>query len=379
MSDNTVLPTGSGGDTVRTIDRGTAKTQVLVVDVGGESGPESLVTSSNPLPVSGSVSVSNLPATQPISATALPLPTGAATQTTLASILTAIGSPIQETGGTVSVGNFPATQPVSGTVAVSGTVPVSGTFFQTTQPVSGTVTAAQTTAANLNATVVGTGTFAVQAAQATAANLNATVVQATAANLNATVTGTITAVTTVTNPVKIEGNAGGVVDAVITAATAPANGIAILAVNETTPPSLTTGQSVAAQCDYGGQIFVKPFRRSLTKAATGTIASGTAATMLAAQAAGIFSDLAGLVLGVDPTTAVAGLSVNISDGTATYKFWFDIGTVPSTTVQNNIPPICINFDPPIAATSAATAWTIALSVADATVYYVANFVLQKAS
>jgi len=35
----------------------------------------------------------------------------------------------------------------------------------TTQPVSGTVTAAQGTAANLNATVVGTGTFAVQAAQ----------------------------------------------------------------------------------------------------------------------------------------------------------------------------------------------------------------------
>ena len=35
----------------------------------------------------------------------------------------------------------------------------------TTQPVSGTVTAAQATAANLNATVVGTGTFAVQAAQ----------------------------------------------------------------------------------------------------------------------------------------------------------------------------------------------------------------------
>jgi len=35
----------------------------------------------------------------------------------------------------------------------------------TTQPVSGTVTAAQATAANLNATVVGTGTFATQAAQ----------------------------------------------------------------------------------------------------------------------------------------------------------------------------------------------------------------------
>ena len=36
------------------------------------------------------VSVSNLPATQPVSATALPLPAGAATQTTLAAVLDAL-------------------------------------------------------------------------------------------------------------------------------------------------------------------------------------------------------------------------------------------------------------------------------------------------
>jgi hypothetical protein len=38
--------------------------------------------------VSGSVSVSNFPATQPVSAVSLPLPTGASTETTLASVLT---------------------------------------------------------------------------------------------------------------------------------------------------------------------------------------------------------------------------------------------------------------------------------------------------
>lgn len=47
----------------------------------------------------------------------------------------------------------------------NASIAVTGTFWQATQPVSGTVTAAQATAANLNATVVGTGTFAVQAAQ----------------------------------------------------------------------------------------------------------------------------------------------------------------------------------------------------------------------
>lgn len=62
-------------------------------------------------PVSGSVSVSNLPSTQPVS-------------------------------GIVSVSNFPPTQPVSGSVSVSNfpaSQPVTGTFFQATQPISGAV------------------------------------------------------------------------------------------------------------------------------------------------------------------------------------------------------------------------------------------------
>ena len=179
--------------------------------------------------------------------------------------------------------------------------------------------------------------------------------------------------------VGISGATGVTLDGTAAAGTSPVNGLLTLAECVTTAPSLTTGQSAALQSAWDGSLFVKPHRRSNTKAATGSIASITAANILAAQAAGIFADLSALVLTVDPTVAVAGLSVNISDGTNTYKFWFDTGPVPTTTVANNVPPLCINFDPPIAATTAATAWTIALSVADATVFYVANFVLQKAS
>jgi hypothetical protein len=57
MSDNTTIPPGSGGDTIRTIDRaldvppGSSKTQVVALDIGGESS-ESLVSGS--LPVSAS-------------------------------------------------------------------------------------------------------------------------------------------------------------------------------------------------------------------------------------------------------------------------------------------------------------------------------------
>lgn len=72
-------------------------------------------------PVTGSVSVSNFPATQTIS-------------------------------GSVSVSNFPATQAVS--IATMPSTPVTGTFWQTTQPVSATslplpTNAAQETGGNL--------------------------------------------------------------------------------------------------------------------------------------------------------------------------------------------------------------------------------------
>lgn len=79
----------------------------------------------NPLAVTGTF----WQATQPISAASLPLPTGAATQTTLAAIETALG-------GTLIVDGSGVTQPVSGTIGVSGSVAVTGTFWQATQPVS---------------------------------------------------------------------------------------------------------------------------------------------------------------------------------------------------------------------------------------------------
>jgi hypothetical protein len=58
MADNTVLP--GAGDVVRDIDRGNAKTQVVALDFGGESGPEVLVTIGNPLPVSDVGSTSRI-------------------------------------------------------------------------------------------------------------------------------------------------------------------------------------------------------------------------------------------------------------------------------------------------------------------------------
>ncbi len=96
-----------------------------MTSVAGVATP---ISTLNPAPVS----VTNFPATQAISATAFPLPTGAAT---------AANQPtLNGDGGALAhVTNFPATQPVSGSVNVANfptTQSVSGTFWQVTQPVS---------------------------------------------------------------------------------------------------------------------------------------------------------------------------------------------------------------------------------------------------
>ena len=72
MADNTELNTGTGGDTIATDDIGGIKHQRVKVQHGAD-GSATDVSAASPLPVDGS----NV--TQPISATALPIPTGAST------------------------------------------------------------------------------------------------------------------------------------------------------------------------------------------------------------------------------------------------------------------------------------------------------------
>ena len=171
---------------------------------------------------SGTVSVSNFPATQPVSATSLPLPTGAATEAKQPALGTA-GTPstdvITVQGATsmtaLKVDGSAITQPVSGTVAVS-TLPSLPTGSNTIGAISNTsFTATQATGTNLHTVVdsgtvtanAGTGTFAVSAASlplpsgaATAANqaseitiLNTIATNTGAQATDTLATGTITA------------------------------------------------------------------------------------------------------------------------------------------------------------------------------------------
>ena len=183
MSNNTILPIPSGstnGDTVRSIERAGIKTQVVLLDLGG-AGAESLVTGTMPVsgsitvanaslavtgtfyqatqPVSGTVTVGNaslavtgafFQATQPVSAVSLPLPTGAATETTLAAL------------------NTKVTAVNTGAVTISAALPTGtnaiGSVTRVDTTASGTITAiSQNVALALNgksgATIQITGTW----------------------------------------------------------------------------------------------------------------------------------------------------------------------------------------------------------------------------
>jgi hypothetical protein len=151
-----------------------------------------------------------------------------------------------------------------------------------------------------------------------------------------------------------------------------------------TAPAPTTGQYSALQSDHAGALFVKPIRRSETVSQATTIASsGAATTVLAAQAAGIFADISALIITVTPlagAVADTAFTATLSDGTNTYIYDLDTGATGSTTVSG-VPSLGLNaqFNPPLPATTAATAWTIQLSSAAVTVHITVVAVRQKAS
>lgn len=110
-----------------------------------------------------------------------------ATESTLSTLNGKIPSNLTVSATRLLVDGSGVTQPVSGTVTANISGSISNTSFAVTQP----------TAASLNATVVGTGTFAVQAAQSGTWNIGTltsitnavTVSQSTASNLKVDLSG----------------------------------------------------------------------------------------------------------------------------------------------------------------------------------------------
>lgn len=264
------------------------------------------------------------------------------------------------------------------------------------QPVTGTITAVQPTAANLNATVIGTvtanagtGTLAENLTQVAGATLGATAVvnfgtapaavvvpAVNSALINVASTAVVSASPGI-QKVGVVGNAGAAFDGATGAA--PANGVAVLCQYSSTPPGPSAANTVFLQCDYEGALFVKPFRRKQTVAQATTITnSSTITTILAAQGANVFADISNLIITVTPAaTADLAFTASLTDGTLTFIYDMDTGALATATADPTI--ININFNPALPATTANTIWQLTLSLNTVTVHVTVVAVLQKAS
>ena len=197
----------------------------------GQMDPLSLTTA-------GALRVDASATTQPISAIALPLPTGAATQTTLASLLTNTPAPGQAL--------MAASSPVV-IASNQSAIPVTGTFFQTTQPVSIASTVA----------VTQSGTWTNTVTQATAANLNATVVGTVTANqgtANTIANAWPAKITDGTNSitVKAASTAAVATDTALVVAISPNNALTI-STADTTASGTLNALNAATQIAMAGQ------------------------------------------------------------------------------------------------------------------------------
>lgn len=108
MADNTTLNAGSGGDTFAADDIGGIKYARSKITLGADSVNDGDVSSANPMPIAGEVTVSGSvavtgtfwQATQPVSAASLPLPSGASTAANQATANSSLGTLAGAVAGT---------------------------------------------------------------------------------------------------------------------------------------------------------------------------------------------------------------------------------------------------------------------------------------
>lgn len=261
---STTPATPPSGTVIETEDQGAGLLR-QVVKIGNTVA---VTVSSMPLPTGASTAAnqaseiallttiaSGVPVTQGtspwvISAASLPLPTGAAT------------SAAQTTGNT-SLSSIDGKTPALGQALAAASVPIVLTAAQiTTLTPLTSVTVTQGTASNLNATVVGTGTFAVQA------TLGAETTKVIGVVRNADGSGNL--LTSTGNALDINIKSGNPTTMAVTQSTSPwiiagaaasgasksGNPVQIGGVFNTTQPTVTTGQAVEAQTTARGAIIV---------------------------------------------------------------------------------------------------------------------------
>lgn len=176
---------------------------------------------------------------------------------------------------------LPAGSAVIGAVTQSGTWNVGTvTTVSAVTNITNAVTVAQATAASLNATVIGTGTFAVQAAQS----------------------GSWTT--------RVVGNTGAVLDTPIAPTTAAANALQVAGVYNSGGVTLTTGQAAAVQVDASGFLKV-----NVAAGSSGNAAASATGSAVPASAGYTGLNVAGNLrgwTGVNPSGSVYAGQIDLS-------------------------------------------------------------------
>lgn len=285
---------------------------VSTTQTGGVHAPHQIIDSGSITVTSGSVTVTNLPATQPIS-------------------------------GAVTVSNFPGTQPVSiasgvtqGTAAASaGAWPVKVTDGVNVSAVKAASTAAvvgdpsAVVALSPNSPVP-TGTNTIGSVKVTDGTNVAAVTAGLAVKTDMTsIAGTaVSAAAAGVQKVGVVGNTGVVLDAA-TAAAVPASAIldaGRASINN--PTAVADGQLVGTMRDkLGRAVVVQGHVRDLVvQGALVTITASTAETTILPQIAAVFQDLTLLVISNTSATAVRVDIRDTTGGTVVLPIYVAAGT-----------------------------------------------------
>ena len=361
-TDGTQYATVSGGALLVNVDNfpttqpvsGTVAVSGTVSTSGNVVASQPTGTNLHTVVDSGSVSVSNLPATQAVSSTQLPAALDGSGNLKVAvenASIPVTGS-FYQTTQPVSAAQLPTALDGSGNLKVAvqnSSLPVTGTFYQATQPVSGTVAVSGTVTTSGSATV----------SQATGSNLHAVldsgsttaVTQTTASNLNAAVVGTGVAGTPAGGVLSVQGVSSGtplpVSGTVAVSGTVTTSGTATVSqatgsnlhtvvdsgsvtVSGTATVSQATGSNLHAVLDSGSTTAVTQATASNLNAAV--VGTGTAGT----PAGGVLT-VQGVSGGTpQPVSATSAansatntLFTNIADGTSAMGAMANFGTMPS--------------------------------------------------
>jgi hypothetical protein len=346
----------------------------------------------------GSVSVSNFPATQAVSASSLPLPTGAAQDSSVNGILVAQGSttsgekgPLIQGAVTTSAPSYTTAQTSPLSLNTSGGLRVDGSGV--TQPVSGTVTANAGTNLNTSALALESGGNLASIASTSLSQgsttsgqkgyleLGAVTTSApsyttgqssplsldTSGNLRVNgsgvtqpVSGTVTAnagtgtfahnltqvngstvstAATGVQKVGITGNAGAAVDAAGQNASAPANEIIVGGQFNTTPTTITSGNVSPLQLDSSGNLKVNVAAGGASGGTVNIAAATTGGASHYTADGGTNALLTNSVVSIKASAAGTFKGFDCYNGASaiTYLLFFDVATSGGVTLGTTKP------------------------------------------